>query len=72
MSWKVEFTSKASKMTRKLPVRIQERLNALRKSIELDGPVQASMPHFGKLTGWTKETTMPIRLAQVHLIPRNT
>jgi hypothetical protein len=37
-------------------IRIQERLNALRKSIELDGPVQASMPHFGKLTGWTKET----------------
>lgn len=41
MSWKVEFTSKASKMTAKLPVRIQERLNALRKSIELEGPVQA-------------------------------
>jgi len=49
MSWTVEFTSKAAKMTAKLPPRIQERLNALRKAIEITGPVQPSIAHFSKL-----------------------
>ncbi len=56
MIWTVEFTSKAAKMTSKLPPRIQERLNALRKAIEIKGPVQPSMSHFGKLSGWADET----------------
>jgi mRNA-degrading endonuclease RelE of RelBE toxin-antitoxin system len=56
MPWTVEFTSKAAKMTAKLPPRIQERLNALRKAIEVTGPVQPSIAHFGKLTGWRDAT----------------
>jgi plasmid maintenance system killer protein len=52
----VEFTSKAAKMTAKLPPRIQERLNALRKAIEITGPVQPSIAHFGKLRGWRDAT----------------
>jgi len=56
MFWTVEFTSKAAKMTAKLPPRIQERLNALRKAIEITGPVQPSIVHFGKLRGWRDAT----------------
>lgn len=56
MSWIVEFTSKTAKLIKKLPLRIQERVNALRKAIEFGGPVQHSMAHFGKLSGWADET----------------
>ena len=56
MLWKVEFTARAAKTALKLPPRIQDRINALRKAIEVAGPVQPSMPHFGKLSGWHSET----------------
>ena len=49
MAWRVELTSKAAKQAAKLPDKIQKSLDTLRKLITLDGPVQPSMPHFGKL-----------------------
>lgn len=49
MKWTVEFTAKAAKARGKLPVRIRERLDALVRAIQFAGPVQPSMPHFGKL-----------------------
>ena len=51
MTWTVEFTAKAAKQVRELPVRIAERVDALRKSIQASGPAQPTMPHFGKLKG---------------------
>lgn len=47
--WKVELTAKVVKQKSKLPARIEERMDALAFAIELTGPVQPSMPHFGKL-----------------------
>lgn len=47
--WKVELTAKAGKLKANLPTRIEERLDALTFAIELTGPVQPTMPHFGKL-----------------------
>ncbi|MEG6552083.1 cytotoxic translational repressor of toxin-antitoxin stability system [Desulfocurvibacter africanus] len=49
MTWTVEFTAKAAKQKTKLPKRIAERLDALRRAIEFNGPLQPTMPHFGKL-----------------------
>jgi len=49
MQWTVEFTAKAAKQTRGPPRRIAERLDALRKAIEYGGPLQPTMPNFGKL-----------------------
>lgn len=49
MTWAVEFTPKAAKQAQKLPERIRDRLDALRRAIAAEGPVQPSMPHFGKL-----------------------
>lgn len=49
MVWKVEFTARAAKQTAKLPDRIRNRLDALRRNIQAEGPMQPSMPHFGKL-----------------------
>jgi len=49
MQWTVEFTAKAAKQARALPKRIAERLDALRKAMEYGGPLQPTMPHFGKL-----------------------
>ena len=49
MQWRVEFTAKAAKQKRDLPLRMAERLDAMRKAIEFAGPTQPSMPHFGKL-----------------------
>lgn len=49
MRWTVEFTARAAKQVRTLPKRIAERVDALRKALEFGGPVQPSMPHFGKL-----------------------
>lgn len=52
MKWAVEFTAKAAKARGKLPPRIKDRLDALVKAIQFSGPVQPSMPHFGKLKNW--------------------
>lgn len=55
MTWTVEFTKSTAKTREKLPQRIKDRLDALVVSIQLDGPLQLSMPHFGKLKGWPGE-----------------
>jgi mRNA-degrading endonuclease RelE of RelBE toxin-antitoxin system len=49
--WTVEFTAKAAKARGKLPSKIKDRLDALVRAIQYDGPVQPAMPHFGKLKG---------------------
>lgn len=49
VSWTVEFTARAAKQARKLPARILNRLDALQRNIQAEGPVQPTMPHFGKL-----------------------
>jgi mRNA-degrading endonuclease RelE of RelBE toxin-antitoxin system len=49
MKWTVELTAKVNKQKERLPQRIRARLNALLHAIEADGPLQPSMPHFGKL-----------------------
>lgn len=53
MKWTVKFTSKSAKQVAKLPPRIAERLDALRCLIAETGPLQPSMPHFGKLKGFS-------------------
>lgn len=45
----MQFSAKAARQTASLPARIAERLDALRAQIEATGPVQPSLPHFGKL-----------------------
>jgi mRNA-degrading endonuclease RelE of RelBE toxin-antitoxin system len=49
MSWQVSMTPRAAKQAQKLPDRIRQRLGTLFLSIELSGPIQPTMPHFGKL-----------------------
>lgn len=49
VSWTVEFTARAAKQARKLPARILNRLDALQRNIQAEGPAQPTMPHFGKL-----------------------
>ena len=53
MAWTVEFTARAAKQAGKLPLRILNRLDALRRNIQAEGPVQPTMPHFGKLKNRT-------------------
>jgi len=55
MAWTVKFSGKAAKQAGKLPVRVRERLDALRTQIAVAGPVQPTMPHFGRLKGWPGE-----------------
>lgn len=55
MQWVVRFSGRAAKQTAKLPPKIAERLNALRRAIEFSGPKQHTMPHFGKLKNWPGE-----------------
>jgi len=56
MTWTVTFSAKAAKQAAKLPAKIFGRLDALRAQIEVAGPVQPVMPHFGKLKGWPGDT----------------
>ena len=51
MAWIVMFTGKAKRQKDRLPKRYQDALNALRRDIELNGPVAPSWPHYGKLKG---------------------
>ncbi len=51
MSWTLVFSKRANKQKDKLPARIRVRLDALTMAIEIAGPVQPTMPHFGKLKG---------------------
>jgi hypothetical protein len=55
MTWTVTFSAKAAKQKARLPTRMAERLDALRVKIELAGPVQPGLPHFGRLNGWPGE-----------------
>jgi len=55
MKWTVVFTQKAAKQAKKLPMRIVEALNALRRNIEETGPLQTGRPHFWKLKKWPRE-----------------
>lgn len=51
MDWTVKFTGKARKQKDKLPERYQAALDALRRDIEISGPVLAGWPNYGKLKG---------------------
>lgn len=55
MDWTVVFSSRAAKQRAKLPARISKRLEALGALIKETGPIQPTMPHFGKLKGWSGE-----------------
>ena len=55
MNWHVTMTPKAAKQAKRLPDRIRQRLGTLLLSIELSGPLQPTMPHFGKLKNWPGE-----------------
>lgn len=55
MSWTLVFSKRANKQKDKLPARIRVRLDALTMAIEVAGPAQPSMPHFGKLKGMEGE-----------------
>jgi len=55
MSWTLVFSKSANKQKDRLPARIRVRLDALTMAIEVSGPVQPSMPHFGKLKGTSDE-----------------
>lgn len=51
MKWTVLFTGKAKRQKGKLPQKYQDALDALRRDIEINGPVAANWPHYGKLKG---------------------
>ncbi len=48
--WTVEFTSQAAKQTKKLPLGIQQRLQALVCAMEEMGPVQGHWQNYSKLS----------------------
>ena len=50
MSWQVEYTSKARKQLRKLPVLIADAILALAMDIEESGPIRGDWPNFSKLS----------------------
>jgi len=49
MQWTVNFSAKSARQATRLPPRIAERLDVLRAQIEATGPMQPTMPHFGRL-----------------------
>jgi hypothetical protein len=51
MGWTVQVTGKARKQKEQLPERWQALLDALRRDIEVNGPVVPSWPNYGKLKG---------------------
>jgi hypothetical protein len=68
------FTGKAKRQKEKLPQRYQDALDALRRDIELNGPVVSSWPHYGKLKGkpryvavW-KVTDKTIHLVEIRYV----
>jgi hypothetical protein len=52
--WTVNFSGKADKQKAKLPGHIQDSLQALRKTLELEGPEAKKWPHYGKISGTKK------------------
>jgi mRNA-degrading endonuclease RelE of RelBE toxin-antitoxin system len=53
MTWNVVFTGRAKKQKEKLPKQWQDVLDALRRDIEINGPVAKSWPNYGKIKGKT-------------------
>ena len=51
MAWTVKFTGKAKKQIDRLPVKFQDALDALRRDIEINGPVVTKWPNYGLLKG---------------------
>ncbi|MDE0151698.1 MAG: cytotoxic translational repressor of toxin-antitoxin stability system [Bdellovibrionales bacterium] len=49
MSWQVEYTSKAVRQLKKLPVSIKDTILALVMDIENTGPIRGDWPNFSKL-----------------------
>lgn len=50
-TWEVQMSAKAARQVKKLPAGVRSRLGYLLLAIETSGPVQPTMPHFGKLQG---------------------
>ena len=48
--WTVEFTKRVAKQTKKLPLSIKQRLQALLCEISETGPVQVNWPNYSKLS----------------------
>lgn len=53
--WQVEFTRKAQKQADRLPQPINDALYLLKGQLELEGPVQPTWHHYGKLAGKKRE-----------------
>lgn len=51
MSWNIQFTGKAKKQIKNLPIEVKESLFALILEIEKIGPVRTSWPNYGKIKG---------------------
>ena len=49
MSWTVEVTRRAQRQISGLPVRVQQRLVALLREIEVQGPVRGNWPNYSRL-----------------------
>lgn len=49
--WTVNKKKKLVKQIKKLPVGIQQKLFALIKDLNAEGPIQIQWPNFGKITG---------------------
>jgi mRNA-degrading endonuclease RelE of RelBE toxin-antitoxin system len=51
MNWTVNITRKAGKELNQLPQRVQNKLIALIREIELSGPIRGNWPNYSALTG---------------------
>ena len=51
MTWEVKEKRSLSKQVRKLPVNVQNLLIALKKEMEVKGPVRGNWPNFSLLSG---------------------
>ena len=51
MGWTVTYSNKASKQYNKLPVIVQDRLDALTAEISCLGPVRGNWKNYSRLTG---------------------
>jgi hypothetical protein len=51
MTWTVMFTGNAKRQKERLPQKYQDALDALRRDLEINGPVASNWPNYGKLKG---------------------
>ncbi len=56
--WRVDFSSRADKQTKKLPGHTQDALHLLRRELESEGPVRSNWPNYGKIKGTKKNVDM--------------